>query len=49
MRNERRGRAHARRRGRGLTAGVPAPNDDDVEAQIHPVVCRSRLVFHVKQ
>src|SRR3981081_4764907 len=35
VRHRRRARPHARRRGRGLAAGVAAADHDDVEARIH--------------
>ncbi len=35
MRDQRRGRAHARGGGRGLAAGMPATDHDDIEALIH--------------
>ncbi len=41
MRNQRRGRAHARGSGRGFAAGMPAADDDDVKALIHGAVCRA--------
>ena len=51
--------AHARGRGRGLTAGVAAADDDDVEARIHwefpngavlqKQTERVKALFHVKQ
>ena len=50
-------RAHARRRGRGLAAGMAAADDDDIEALAHgPYLIGSRLrvkaavqLFHVNQ
>ena len=39
VRDQRRARAHARRRGRGFAAGMPATDHNDIKALIH----RSRL------
>jgi len=43
VRDERGFRAHARGRGRRLTAGMAAANDNHIEAAVHRVLQKSRV------
>ena len=42
---ERRARAHPRRGGRGLAAGMAATDDDHIEASVHRIFLQQGLVL----